>query len=481
MAHAEPLADLPRPLEATVKGAARPAAHLWLYPFLGVIALTPIPFGGERPLPAAILSAAIGLLLVISAAQQILKRAEYISLPRRLWPAAISFGAVIVIVAVQMTTWLPVEWRHPLWALAEDVLGAKTAGYGTLDISATGYHLMRLAAYGGVFWLSFAAALDRRVAWRMLRFFAWTGAVYAVYGLGVLVSGTKTILWFKKWAYADFVTSTFVNPNSYATYAGFSVICLAALLLRELGRQTPEFPGMAGRLYTAGRTFGRHWRLAGAFLIVCSALFLSASRAGITSAILGFCVLLGLFVVRQTFGIVARILLVAGSAAFLFLVAQMSGGFFFAKLIGQAGGQFDERQQVYDVAWRAVLDSPYLGYGFGAFEPVFRMYRGESVKWDYVDRAHNTYLETAVGIGLPGTALLVAAIAWVAWLCLNGAVRRQRSYLLPAVGAAVAVQAAVHSLADFSLEIPAVAVSFAFLLGLAAAQAARQNRVNPGT
>ena len=48
--------------------------------------------------------------------------------------------------------------------------------------------------------------------------------------------------------------------------------------------------------------------------------------------------------------------------------------------------------------------------------------------------------------------------------------RRRRNVALPCAGLAACALVAVHSIVDFSLQTPAVAASFALLLGVALAQ-----------
>jgi O-antigen ligase len=85
-------------------------------------------------------------------------------------------------------------------------------------------------------------------------------------------------------------------------------------------------------------------------------------------------------------------------------------------------------------------------------------------------RAHNTYLENALELGIPAAAMLCLAIALIAVQCFLGVGRRRRDFVFPALACAVSVQVAVHSLVDFSLQIPAVAAAYALVLGLGYAQ-----------
>jgi O-antigen ligase len=90
----------------------------------------------------------------------------------------------------------------------------------------------------------------------------------------------------------------------------------------------------------------------------------------------------------------------------------------------------------------------------------------------YLDKAHNTYLELALEGGIPVAAALTACVAALAAPCLL-ALWRRRSLAFGLTGTVAAIGVGVHALFDFSLQMPAVAVSFLALLGACAAQSRR--------
>jgi hypothetical protein len=107
--------------------------------------------------------------------------------------------------------------------------------------------------------------------------------------------------------------------------------------------------------------------------------------------------------------------------------------------------------------------------GFGTFDQAFPAYQDGSLSGIF-DRTHNDYLEAAFELGIPAAAFLIAAIFYLGVQCCLGVLRRRRNAAYPALGAAATALVAVHSLADFSLQMPAVTATFAFLLGLGYAQ-----------
>jgi hypothetical protein len=59
----------------------------------------------------------------------------------------------------------------------------------------------------------------------------------------------------------------------------------------------------------------------------------------------------------------------------------------------------------------------------------------------------------------------------LALTCLKGVRRRHRDWAFPAIGVAASVLVGVHALLDFSLQIPAVAILYAGIMGIGCAQA----------
>jgi O-antigen ligase len=90
-----------------------------------------------------------------------------------------------------------------------------------------------------------------------------------------------------------------------------------------------------------------------------------------------------------------------------------------------------------------------------------------------INTAHNDYLESALELGIPAAASLVLALATLCGFCLAGTLRRRRNAVFPCLGVGISVLVGVHSLVDFSLQVPAVSATYSLLLGAAVAQSAR--------
>ena len=160
---------------------------------------------------------------------------------------------------------------------------------------------------------------------------------------------------------------------------------------------------------------------------------------------------------------------------------SVSGGITLERL-GQIDANYDlevaGRLTYWQISLDMVTERPWLGHGYGNFEAAFAQHRDERFS-DRVDLAHNTYLEHLVELGVPATLLVYAGPLLLFGYCLHGLFVRRRDQLFPLVAVGATVLVALHALVDFSLQIPAVAVTYAALLGIGVAQATPSAKRTP--
>ena len=152
-----------------------------------------------------------------------------------------------------------------------------------------------------------------------------------------------------------------------------------------------------------------------------------------------------------------------------YLFFLLSGEVVSDRLEQTTAAQEGDRLRVYDITITAIQDSPLLGTGLGTFKEVFRFYQTENII-NIFHQAHNTYLENALELGIPAASLLILSVFGCVLLCGFGVVRRRRNVAYSAIGLAASMLVGVHSLFDFPLQIPAIAATYAFILGTACAQ-----------
>ena len=100
---------------------------------------------------------------------------------------------------------------------------------------------------------------------------------------------------------------------------------------------------------------------------------------------------------------------------------------------------------------------------------MFRFYRSDDISNFYL-KAHNTYLENILELGYPAALALFATFGGFLVLTFRGLRRRRQHKVYPCIGFAATALVSSHSLVDFSLQIPAVAMTYSLLMGAACAQ-----------
>jgi O-antigen ligase len=457
-------------IEQDVRTASKPIDDAFFFGLLAGLAWVPFWFGSNRPLAWGINALWFcGLVILYEATLVVTSRPHPVSISR-IWPAVLGVTIVGLWCLVQISTALPAAYEHPIWQMARDALALDVPGSISVNRDATVLALLRLVTAASAFWLALQLCRSGRRARLLVAAIAVIGLAYAVYGVVAFFAFPKTILWFPKVYYFDSLTSTFVNRNSYATYAGIGLIAALAMTVSAFS----EGGGESDRKRQLASLIGRLTGGGGAWLavaaVVALALVLTGSRGGISVGLAG--VLMGSLVAflqrrGERFaaagaGLIAVLLIGAVLFSFSDLLAQR---------LSKEGFQSDERLAVYDLTLQSIGDRPLLGFGYGTFEQVFPMYRDASIgpiaRWD---KAHNTYLELAQGLGLPAAAVLIAAVGSLVWLCVSGAIGRRRFVTAPLAASAATAAVLLHAFVDFSLQMQAVAITWMALLGAGVAQ-----------
>ena len=444
-----------------------------------LVVLAPLPLASVQPWSWGLLASVVGLLLVAWGVRTALGAAAPVVGLQKTWLVLLMFGLAVGWCVVQILPLIPPTWHHPLWRGAASALGTPVTGTVSVNPFETGSALLRVLAYAGIFWLSLQYCCSRRRARQVLFALTLAGLAYAGYGLVIEFSGAKMVLWFEKTAYLDSLTSTFINRNSYATYAGLTLLCASGLLIELLAGAMGDHLSYREKIRgILDAVAGRGWALLVACTVIATALFLTDSRGGALSTILGILALLIAVGSTSTMSLrqaVAVALPVLGLGIAFFLLSGQTT----AERLARTTIESEERARVYSVTLEAIGDAPLQGTGYGTFEEVFRIHRDERVHNTY-DKAHSTYLENVLELGLPAASLLFLSIAALFARCVIGVRTRRRDTLYPCIGVGATVLIAAHSLVDFSLQIPAVAATYALLMGAAIAQSWR-SRERPVT
>lgn len=432
-----------------------------------LVVLSPLPLGSNREWSwalCAVWAGFVGLAWVLANAGGRVQPAA------RLQPLIpLFFLLSCAWVLVQAGTWTPAGWHHPLWQMASEVLDTGVAARVTLSPDDSLTALMRLLAYGLVFLLALQFGRDRERAQQIFGLLAVAGLAYAGFGLAVYWGGYQV-----EWLFGDRqlphdVRSTFINRNHYATWQGLTLLCAFAWVYHRMAK--PPVKPYAVPMDREGQAVDfilRIWKPLAVLLLMVSALVLSHSRGGFASTMAAAIVLLALLD-RRARSKKSRTRLVAVAALAAAGIAFLITSEALLDRINRTDITTEERMAVYANVNRAIGDNPLLGFGYGTFANSYLLYDPLESGVHY-DRAHNTWLENAFEMGVPAALGLYLALGGLALTCLKGVRRRHRDWVFPATGVAASVLVGLHATLDFSLQIPAVALLYACIMGVACAQ-----------
>jgi O-antigen ligase len=451
-------------------------AALWL--MIATLAWAPFPLGSARPWAWSLLVLMVALCWLAWLPSALRNPKAIIAALRRGAIPLSLLGAVLAWAVIQASSWTPESWHHPIWQSVRESLGG---GRGAISLNPfdTMTETMKLLSCVVMGWLAFNLGQRHDNANRILLALFVIGLIYAIYGiiLGALGTSQISLLEGAVSQYGSALSGPFGAKNSFATFCGMSFIIAVGLLVRAGSGEVVARRGPRALLRTAIQfVFGRGLVWIIGALITLYAMIGAGSRGGLVATFLGvavaFVISLRLAARKRAFwqtilgGLVAL-------AIFLGLLvlngAPLIMRFDTLMEIGNGNETIELRPAVWASAVRSIKLHPWEGIGLGAYHDAYHLYATQFIPF-VVDRAHNDYLEFAAGIGLPAAAAWLLALAFIVGQCARGAFRRQhrQTYCIVAIG--VSVLLAVHSAVDFSLQMPAIALMYAVILGIGAAQ-----------
>ena len=435
-----------------------------------VISLAPLPFGSAEPFWGAVWCALLGVALLLGAGR--LGSASGLRTPILLLLSVVAVWCVIV--ALQYLPAGLLTTAGPGWVEAGHIMGdhplvPKLAAYGQIPIAAIVPPLSLVM--GLLVGLVFGA--EPGFTERIYRWVAVAGLFYAAFSIFAEITNPTMLLWREKIAYVDALTGTFVNHNTAAVFFGSVAIIWYLLALRELRRNVDlsrwREPTYIFNKLRNQSVFQLGYGLACFFALATT--FMTRSRGGslLTIAMLGL--VTALYFIREL-GSARRLLI--GLAGF-----TIAG----AIVLVAAGGQLThqiETRGINDVgrvdAWRSALsivsNYPWLGTGLGTFESVFSAYRNPAGGvWGVWDHAHSTPLELMVEMGVPFSLLVIALWSTMIGFLVRAAILATSNRIYVIAGVGIGTLGTLHSLIDFSLQIPGFSLVCCSLVGASIAAA----------
>ena len=432
-----------------------------------LVVISPLPLGSNREWSWALCALLASLLTLLWAISRGWRSGE---LKAFLHPAIpLLFLAACAWAVIQTVAWVPASWKHPIWAQTGEVLGLDLPGMISLSAEDGRTALMRLLSYALVFFLAFRLAIERSRAHAMLGWLVAAGLVYGVFGLIVFWSDYSPEWLFRGRVLLPDLRSTFINRNHFATWQGLTLLCAIALFYMKMSRTHARPYAMPDDQATSVEKFIlKAWQPLTVVLLMVTALVLTHSRGGFVSTLLAIIVLLWLLdshsVVKKSTARIAVLSALAVSSLAFYMTSEI-----LLERIERTDMSNEARVIVFENVQHGIAENPLLGFGYGTFADSFRLYdRVESPV--HYDRAHNTWLENLFELGVPAAMALFLALGGLVLTCLKGVRRRHRDWAYPAVGVAASVLVGIHAMLDFSLQLPAVAILYACIMGIACAQ-----------
>jgi O-antigen ligase len=438
------------------------SAQFWLT--ASVLSLAPLFFGSVDQLSAALWTVLLSLAVLCGLGKALSRRQVQILILFFVLCGAYAFVALLQVLP-DFVGW---DLNDPIWRRLDELLRLQVAprisSRAEIPSSAVAHFLLFVTS----FVCGFFAGTSRRNTDRLLVAARYSILVYAVYGLLSLALTPDMLLWAPRTAYRGGVTATFVNHNTAATYIGVGVIlwfCSASADLPSLQRASFRYILLAPSSETLAFKSLSH---IAAGVTCFFALLLTGSRGGLICSCIGLLVALSLLFVNRMKPAL-RYTLVALPLGLVLMGIWLSQ----AGRIGSAGAFDDARWLVYRLCAQAILERPWLGTGAGSFPDIFPALRtDELASWGVWEYAHSTILEIALEMGIPiAITVILGAVASVTVLIRAALKSADRKQILPFAVTGILVLSYLHSLIDFSLQIPGYFIVFAILLGCALSRA----------
>ncbi len=374
--------------------------------------------------------------------------AHIIPLPSSIWQALPGRSELI---AVDSLAGLRDEWR-PLTIAPANGWHAFTSLFAPLAVLLLGVQLSRE---------------DLR---RLLPLVIALGAVSGLVGLLQVISDPQGPLYFYQITNNGSAVGLFSNRNHAATF----LACLFPLLAVYASMATGNEDQIRARQLLS----------ASVAIVLVPLILVTGSRSGLISGLLGL-VAAGLIYRRPAEGRKVRRgdgRKSIGLVPILGGIAALSLGFltfFFSRAVA-IERLFDETANVSRIDYWALSVDMFWKYfpwgsGSGSFVEAFLIVEpANQLTANYVNRAHNDWIETAVTFGVPGLLLLASSVVLFAlqsykiWAVADGS---SRPIVLARAASAAILIIAIASFSDYPLRTPTMMSLFAlFLLWLSSAR-----------
>lgn len=321
------------------------------------------------------------------------------------------------------------------------------------DPPATLVELAKLVGYAALAWGATRIAAQRRARPWLAAAAVGGATLVALLALGHRIAGATQLYGVFATPVVGHTASPLVNDNHLASLTALAVPLALGLGLTWAGaRRAVAFA---------------------AALVLATTALLSASRGGAVGLIAGLVVATIVLIAQRRAGIAddhrkaptsitLPAIVVAICALTLFgLVAARDVAFELRHTELDELSEPASKYQVWSASTALIVDNRWFGVGRGGFETSFaRLAPTGDVVYSH---AENSYLQAAIDWGVPGALGLALALLALG----RAAIRRWRHGPLEAGALGALAAIAIHELADFSLEMPIVAMTVIVIAAIA--------------
>jgi len=431
-----------------------------------LILFAPLIRGGNRPMPLMALE-----LMSLPLLASVLWNPVFLKHLSR--PFLATLGVLVLFPLLQ---WLP-SLPAALWSLlpGRAVYAAAQAEFGQGASAIRAISLVPGATEAA--WLAMLPALAVFLAVVGLREDMLRRAVYLFLGMAAFQAVLSLLQFGGGWGGGFRINpddigrsiGTYANRNHLAGLLEMALPIVLGLLAARIGRGGGTPPHYSGRgwLRRVGRFLvnlprpNQTMLFAALSILLLLGLIFTRSRSGVVLGMVGI-FLSALFYSRRTGA--AR----SGSLVLLGVI-----GLALAAMVGLAPvlGRFSMEDTLADARWPIYASSlaalwqffPF-GSGLGTFPDVYPRFQPDSIA-DFVNHAHNDYIEFVFEGGLPALVVVVMFLAMYAvrWRMLLSHEQWSTLNFMQAGAGVGLLLMALHSLTDFNLHIPANAIYFALI------------------
>ena len=169
-----------------------------------------------------------GLAVLYEAGLTLRGKPHPVGLRNILLPASL-FLALALWIGLQNATDLFADAANPAWKMAGEAIGSTLPGSVSVNRDLTAAALLRLITGASAFWLALQLCRDAGRARALVGGIALIGAAYAVYGL---IAAKIGWLRMPDMPRGGAVSATFINPDSYAAFAGIGLLATVGIFFR---------------------------------------------------------------------------------------------------------------------------------------------------------------------------------------------------------------------------------------------------------